>query len=267
MKRIYILILVLIGVCGSVMAADDAQRAAAAYNAGRYQDAVALYETMLKRDGSSAALYANLGNAYIKAGDYGKGMLAYERSLRLDPTNKMVRNNKAFVESRVQDNNKAEVKGRKISVTPDEKSFFSNIKSYITTSHSTNTWAVSSGVFFILFCGCVALYLFLDGVLIRKVGFFGGMATLALSLILLIFAFMTAGASTKNNEGVVTGFKVTLLADPIDGSKTVGFPLNRGTVMDVLNQETETGTGTKWLKVRLNSDYVGWIKAADFEVI
>src|SRR5215468_6877297 len=66
------------------------------YADGRYADAAAEYEHVLESGVASANLYFNLGNAYLKAGDVGRAVLAYERARRLAPGDPDVRANLAF---------------------------------------------------------------------------------------------------------------------------------------------------------------------------
>ena len=107
-------------------------KADSAYSAGEYSEAVRIYGDIAAKHGTSAALLVNLGNAYVKAGDLGRGRLAYERALLEDPSEKEARNNIAYIETRVSDNNHAEAKGSKVSVSPENASFFSAVKTYIT---------------------------------------------------------------------------------------------------------------------------------------
>ena len=56
-----------------------------AYVNGNYADAISVYEHLLKNAGESAELHYNLGNAYYKAGNVPKAILAYERASLLNP--------------------------------------------------------------------------------------------------------------------------------------------------------------------------------------
>jgi tetratricopeptide (TPR) repeat protein len=55
------------------------------YNAGRFREAMELYEGAVKSGQMNAALFYNLGNASFKAGDLGRAILNYERALVLEP--------------------------------------------------------------------------------------------------------------------------------------------------------------------------------------
>lgn len=238
-----------------------------AYEAGEFAKAAGIYEEIAKSQGVSAALYANMGNAYAKAGDYGHAFLCYERSLYLNPSDKEVRNNRAYILSKIEDGNKANAKGKKISVVADSPSFFSKVGDFIKHSHTSNTWAVWGGISFILLCGCIAVYFFRQEILLRKIGFFGGFGMAFLTVIFLWFAFASAKAVSTHDQGVVMGYKVTLLAEPFSSAKPSSIPLERGTKLDVIEIEKGKENNPEWYKVRLNSDIVGWIPANDFEVI
>ncbi len=66
------------------------------YADGRYADAAATYEQVLARGVASAGTYYNLGNAYLKMGDVGRAVLAYEHAARLAPGDPDLRANLAF---------------------------------------------------------------------------------------------------------------------------------------------------------------------------
>lgn len=248
-------------------AASPLDSASTAYEKGEYAKSAEIYEKVAREHGVSENLLLNMGNAYVRAGDYGKAMLCYERSLRLDPSNKEVRENVKYIQSKIEDNNRADAREKKVSVTPEDNSFFSNVKDFIVHRYTSNTWAVWSAVMFVLTCICVALYIFMQEVLLRKVGFFGAMITFGICLVTMIFSIMAAKNSKIKETGVITAYKVTLLSEPYTNAKTNGYPLNRGTRLDILDSDESEDSVSTWYKVRLNSDYIGWIKAGDFEPI
>ena len=100
-----------------------------------------------------------------------------------------------------------------------------------------------------------------------SLGFFGGIGAGALCVLTMIFAFSAASALENNDEGVVTAYKVNLLDSPDENGKKSKYPLMRGTLMKVLDVEIDEDGKVLWYKVRLNSDFVGWIRPTDFETI
>lgn len=267
MKKISIILAVISLIGFSMKGEERLDSASAAYMAGDYPTSIRIYSDIAKTVGVSAPLLANLGNAYVKSGDLGNGLLCFERSLRLDPSDKAVKGNIRYINSKVEDNNRADAKGKKVSVTPEDKGFLYNLRNYIVYRHTSDFWSSWAAALFILSCVCWAAYIFLSEVLIRKVGFFGGIICLGITLVLLVFSFWAAKGAQTSGSGVITGYKVTLLHEPYANAKASSNPLNRGTKLDILDEEN-TGEGKgKWYKVRLNSDYVGWIRSSDFEII
>lgn len=240
-------------------------KADSAYSKGEYAEAVEAFTAIAARQGVSSQLYYNLGNSYAKGGDYGKALVNYLRALRLDPSNKQAKANAAYIESKVLDSNHAALKGKKLSVDPDSPSFFSNVRSMIARDHLSDTWAAWAVVSFILFIVCLALYIFTRNVLARKIGFFGGLVLLGFSVVALAFAFMAA--SYRTDEGVLTGAKVKLMSEASSSSKENPVALTRGTRMTVLDSVPVGEGRARWYKVRLNSDFVGWVESSDFETI
>jgi tetratricopeptide (TPR) repeat protein len=99
------LLLLLIGVTGATIAQAAATeenptalffRANALYSAEQYAEASTLYENILEAGVESGAVQYNLGNAYFKAGDIGRAVLAYERAERLIPADPDLASNLAY---------------------------------------------------------------------------------------------------------------------------------------------------------------------------
>lgn len=235
------------------------------YKAGDYTAAVNAYEQVIDSLGTSADIYYNLGNAYARAGDYGKAMVAYLRSLRIDPSYKKSQDNARYIEAKVLETNRSELRGKKYALDQDDPSFFSTLRLFFARDHTSDTWAWWAAGAFLLFVTCAALYIFSRNVLARKIGFFGGFICLGISVITLIFSIMAA--SYKSEDGVIIAPKVQLLSEPSVSSKPVGVNLTRGTVMTVLDTFPADSESPKWYKIRLNSDFVGWIQASDFETV
>lgn len=249
------------------ISASSLEEAASAYNNGDYNKTIQIYDSIAKERGVSAPLLLNLGNAYVKAGDYGNAMLSYQQAYRIDPGNKEVKGNIAYLQSKVDDNNRAESKGKKVSVVPDDRPFFSDLKRYISFAHTSDTWALWAGVMFIITIGAAALYIFTSKVLLRKIGFFGGFTALGISVVTLIFALISASERGKLSEGVITTYKINLYSEPSEQSKAGVNALTRGTILEIIETDQSEGSTLKWYKVRLNSDYSGWISSKDFKPV
>ena len=238
-----------------------------AYNAGRYAEAIELYQAVMNKEGTSAASLFNLGNAYYQSGDLGNARLCYERARRLDPTSSEINNNLNYLASKVEDANRADLADKKIAVTQSEKSFFDTLHQYVALDLYTDSWARMAAIAFILLLVCVAFYLFGRSVPLRKVGFFGGGLMAMFATVFVIFAFTGAKAVERHDSGVVMAFKTPLLTEPQLDSKVATSPLHRGTKLQILAEEVGPDGDAAWFKVRLNDDIVGWIPGRDFAVI
>lgn len=252
----------------SAFANDGIAAADSAYAAKEYDKAITLYRSVMDEQGYSAPLLFNLGNAYYQISDYGRAMVCYLHARRLDPRNAEINSNINYLRSRVEDANKAEQKGKRLRVTVDDPSFFQSVHSALAKDVSSNVWAVWGAVCFILFIGCAAIYIFTRGVMFRKIGFFGGMILLLLSIMFVMFAFMGARAFNSRGDGVVTAFKTTLLTEPgKDSEGDKGGVLTKGTEVKIVSEETDAEGNVTWYKVRLNSDYIGWLQADQIEIV
>lgn len=261
------LLWLLLILCSSSFANAGIKEAETAYAKGDYSSAIAQYNGVIDSLGSSAPLLADLGNAYVKAGDYGRAMIAYQRALIIDPGNSLAGKNVKYLDYRVEENNRSELRGKKLSVEPDQPSFFQSIKDAVCRGVASNTWATWGAICFVAFVVCLAMYIFCPVVLAKKIGFFAGFILLGISILLVVFSFSAASAADSHDRGVVTAYKVNLLTHPSLSAKKNPCALTRGTMMRVLDTEKNQNGEIQWVKVRLNSDYVGWVSAADFEVI
>lgn len=248
-------------------AKTDVARADSAYAAGQYEEAVTLYSEAAQDSGVSSELLFNLGNAACRAGDYGKAVLAYSRAKRLDPSDKVIAENLAYVSNKVEDANRAELKGKKATVVADDVSFFRRLYLLVAAGHASNVWAIWGAVCFILAIGCAAVYIFIPGVTLRKIGFFGGFVFLGVSLLLVCFSFLAASYVNSDSQAVMTDYKSALLSRPDEGAKASSAPLTRGTLLEVLETESDSDGNPAWIHVRLNSDYSGWLRASQAEII
>ena len=141
---------------------DLADQANAAYQRDDFNSALSLYEQAAKEDGTSSLLYYNMGNTHYRLGNMGKAVLCYERALLLDPSNDDARTNLEFV------NDKLQLKIDRGS------SFVSDTIGGFVRSIASDTWAHLGIATFILLLVAVLVYIFAEAVILRKIGFFGG---------------------------------------------------------------------------------------------
>lgn len=240
-------------------AASTIEEADSAYMRDDFARAAQLFEQAAREDGTSSYLYYNLGNCYYRQGALGRAIVAYERALRLDPSNDEARANLEFVNSKITD------------VPGQRGMFIQNAARRIATAIGANTWAAIALTSFILLLGAVVLYIFASDVPLRKAGFFGGGALLIVCIAANVFASIATDYSTSGNEAVVT-VPASLLSTspraPKDRSEEAML-LHEGTKVEILDSLTtrSDSTATRWYDVRVDNDHRAWINAADVERI
>lgn len=261
-------LLIILGLISSSLIAHggEAMKADSAYYAKNYEEAAVLYSQIMENEGVSAGLLYNLGNTYYHLGKDGEAMVCYQRAKKLDPSNHKINDNLEFLTMKVTEANKGSLQGKTGNVEPESESFISGIYRLIAIEHSSNGWSIFAVMAFILFLGAMGLYMFTPNVLARKTGFFSGITFLGFTIIFLIFAHLGARHFNRQDEAVLLDFTTELLDQPVVGAKATSTPLHKGTKLQIL--ETKPGSdGTEWLKVRLNSENVGWVKKEGIEII
>lgn len=237
------------------------------YVNGKYSEAAEAYLAVEKIDGDSPGLLFNLANSYAQIGDMGRAILYYSRANRLAPTNKEIKNNLDYFTSKVEDSNRAELRGKKTSVVPDHATFFQSVNSFICAEFPQNMWAYIAAAAFIILLSLIAVYLFCSDVRLRKIGFFGGICSMFISIACIIFAFMSASYYDSGEKAVLMAYKTELLIEPSSDAKPSSNLLCQGTRFDIVAEDTDVEGRPTWYKVRLNSDIEGWIRASDVVII
>lgn len=251
MKYKILSLITLFTVALSALSNTTFERAAEAYNAQRYADAVQLYDSVEVTDGVSSQLYYNRGNAYYKMGKYAPAILNYERALLLDPSNADTRYNLELANTKITD---------KIEETG---TFFINVWSQAVRDWFTsNTWAVIGIVSFLLFVVAFSVYLFVDSsfVRIRKIGFFIALPLFVISVIANVCAFSQNDRRVNRNHAIVFAPEVSVKSSPSD-SGTQLFVLHSGTKVTLME------TVGEWVEVRISDGNRGWLPISAVEVI
>ena len=211
-----------------------------------------LYLQEAQQTGVSSALYCNIGDTYYRLKDNVHAVLYYERALLLDPSNSDARFNLEFVRGKMQ--------------LPDDAgdSWFSNWVDQTVSRLSSNAWAIIAIVTFLLLLAGVAAYLFLDNVLMRKIGFFGGAVTILANLA----AFHVYHKATSGNGAIVMPERVTLSTAPREprDKEEEAFSLLQGTRVEIIDSIADKSSG-KWLQVSTAGGHKAWLRAKDVEVI
>lgn len=256
MKQIIISILLAVMAVPLMAANANIDKANQAYKQELYNEALQLYLQEAKETGVSSALYCNIGDTYYRLKDNVHAVLYYERALVLDPSNSDARFNLDFVRGKMQ--------------LPDDAgdSWFSNWVDQTVSRLSSNAWAVIAIITFLLFLAGVAAYLFLDNVLMRKIGFFGGALLLVATILANLAAFHVYHKATSGNAAIIMPESVVLSTAPREArdKDEEAFSLQQGTRVEIVDSITGKDSG-KWLQVSTAGGHKAWLKANDIEVI
>lgn len=265
----YIVLAITVALCTNTDAAQNtvkaetaatlSAKADSAYNSKNYTEAADLYKTIIKEYGVSSDIYYNLGNTYFRMGKIAQSVLAYERALKIDPSNKDARINLDFVNTTLEDK------------PEDNSSILGKIHSEVIALMSPNAWAWTAFALFALIIGLIAIYLFLSNVRTRKVGFFGAMVLFIVLVYATIVAYQSAAAIDNNDIAIVTTPSANLTPAPsakTDKTDKI-VPVHEGTrlvIIDSVNAASNDGAQL-WYHVKVNNSTAAWIDASNVERI
>ncbi len=222
-----------------------------AYSEERYQDAIAVYEELIGKDGGSLELHYNLGNAYFRDNEIGKAILNYERALKFDPTDENAAFNLEFAQSRMKDK------------LPESDTFFLTewFTSFVGIFNIT-VWAVIGIATFVLMLTGIAVYIFSAGTA-RKLGLTTAIVSLFITVVANLSALSLYNIKTNDSYAIVIKEEVTLKSSP-DASGTDLIKVHEGRKVKVLDKSIG-----KWTEVEVDNGklIVGWVRSSSIESI
>lgn len=220
-----------------------------AYSKGNYQQAIIGYKELLK-GGESVEVYYNLGNAYYRSDNIPQALLAYERAALLDPSDKAVRFNLEFVNSKTID-----------KVGNANEMFFTVAYRFVVDMMSLDGWTGLSVVSFIAALLLVLAYLFGNVMWMRKTGFYGAALSLVLFVFSTLFAWQQHSRQVNRDGAIVTAPVVNVKKTPAD-SGSDAFVIHEGTRVTITDN-----TMRDWCGVKLNDGREGWMRKSQMELI
>ena len=247
--------------CGILPASalSTGQRGDSAYAEENFRQAVELYTAALKENGPDATLYYNLGNSHYRLGNTGYAIVNYERALNIDPSFDDARTNRDFVLSRID------------NLPEDDSTFLSNLHQSIIAWTTPSVWAWTAALLFLLLLVMAGMYIFGNGVMLRKTGFFGGIVVLALTIYVMTVAYSAASAHSDHSEAVVivpvTNLNTVPRTPKNSDDKIIPMPEGaRLRIIDSLATPSDR-LAPKWYDVKINNTSRAWVNAAHVERI
>ena len=219
------------------------------YQKGNYQQAIRDYEEILK-NGESAEIYFNLGNAYYRTDNITKAVLNYERARLLSPGDDDINFNLHFARSKTID-----------KITPESEMFFVTWYKSLVNFTSVDNWAKTGILCIVMALLLVLLYLFGPQLMLRKIGFFGGLAFFVIFLLSNLFAFQQKQALDNRTGAIIISPSVNIKKTPAKNSADQ-FVLHEGTRVDIIDKGM-----TDWRCIRVGDGREGWIETKAIEEI
>ena len=219
------------------------------YQKGNYQQAIRDYEEILK-NGESAEIYFNLGNAYYRTDNIIKAVLNYERARLLSPGDDDINFNLQFARSKTID-----------KITPESEMFFVTWYKSLVNFTSVDNWAKTGILCIVMALLLVLLYLFGPQLMLRKIGFFGGLAFFVIFLLSNLFAFQQKQALDNRTGAIIISPSVNIKKTPAKNSADQ-FVLHEGTRVDIIDKGM-----TDWRCIRVGDGREGWIETKAIEEI
>ena len=220
-----------------------------AYVNGNYQEAIKGYEALLKQ-GVSAEIYYNLGNAYYRTENITRAVLNYERALLLSPGDGDIRFNLQIARSKTID-----------KIVPESEMFFVTWYRSLVNLMSVDGWGRTALISLALVIVLFLVYLFSARVWMQKVGFFGGAVLLLLFVLSNFFAWQQRQQLLYRQGAIVVAPSVTVKSSPAQNGTDL-FILHEGTKVVITD-----GSMKKWREIRLADGKKGWIESKKIELI
>ena len=216
----------------------------AAYEAGDFGQAIALYRQMREMGVDNGHLHYNLGNAYLRAGQLGRSIASYRRSLRLLPRDEDAQANLAFARRSARD-----------EIAPPEAPVL------LRTLLFWHYGLAPDEIFRSTILVGLAFWIVLAGRLYRPAS-----EVLRWSAICLLVVGLGLGGSLAAHAAfdrviaVVLPQEIDLHAAAGEGS-VVRFRLHAGTEVRVIEQRPE------WIRIELPDGQRGWSRREYLEIV
>lgn len=226
------------------------QQANQAFEQKKYEQAITLYEQLLREEYRSSALLYNLGMACLEKNQLSKSVLYLERALLISPGDEDIQHNLRII--------KAQYLEDQLDVIPE--SFLLRWWKNTYQLTSSGTWTILSVIFVWLAMAGLSIWRIGRSRNFRKWGFFAGMALLLLSLLFGNLAYSRYSYEYNNGRGVVMPVETAFRVAPDVESEMVAT-LHAGTTCRVISELNS------WYKVRLSDGQIGWMQKKDISLI
>ncbi|MFH1319468.1 MAG: tetratricopeptide repeat protein [Bacteroidota bacterium] len=219
------------------------------YSQGNYQEAIGLYEHVLKEDYEAPQLYYNLGNSFFKTNNIPAAILNYERAKRLSPNDEDILFNLKLANLKTVD---------KTETIPPL--FFKIWWNDLANMFSGDRWAIYTITSLWLCIILICAFVISKKTALKKLSF--GLSIIFLILTILSFtnAYQRYRNANSQDEAIVFSVSVIVKSSP-DENGTDLFLLHEGTKVMIMDEIGE------WNKIMLSDGSVGWLRKETVEII
>ena len=204
------------------------------FETGDYAAAIAGYEELLTNGQASAAIWFNLGNAYFKDGQFGRGIHCFKQAQRLAPRDADIRANLQFA--------RKEVAGAFAPEIATWQSFFRYL--------SPREWAWLTAIAGAVLFGLLAVREHLRGS--RLIFVWPLRLAVAFALVCGIACPWAHAIWEDHGAAVVVVEKLDVRYGPLEDSKPA-YQLKDGEEVRVVGEKDD------WRQIRNTSGQVGWV--------
>lgn len=220
------------------------------YQNGKYQQAIAEYENIIREDKQqSAELYYNLGNCYYKLNKVAPSIYNYEKALVLKPGDPQTLNNLKFAKKLTID---------EIKEVP--KVGFAKLIQNFTGIFDYNTWAkISVAISFVFLLSFIGYYF--SQLTVSKRIYFIGMFILLVVLLLSVAAGMSEKDHFDNDRPAIVFAEI---------SEVRSEPQKAGSAIILLHEGAKvyvTETLGQWKKIELTDGTEGWVDGSTIKEV
>lgn len=247
MKKLIFLLFFLVGFSGLGQSSTFFEKANEAYAAGEYQEAIDLYNEILERGETSAAVHYNLANAHYKLDHIAPSIYHYEKALQLKPGDEDIRNNLSFAKNMAID-----------AIDEGAEQGFSRLFSTSTAAFSASGWGWAGIVCMVIFTAFFLAYYFSRRTMIKRILFISSMFFLLLAVSSVVIGALKIQMLQEDSFAIVFAEEVEVKNEPnLRGAEV--FTLHEGAKVELIEDFQD------WVEIQLPNGSSGWIPKSEIK--
>jgi len=215
----------------------------------QYEDAIGVYQNIVKKGVQSDVLYYNLANSYYKNKEYAYAILYFEKSLKLNPHNQEAKTNLGLSRSKNED-----------KIEPVSEILLVKFWRKLVNLFSPNQWAILSLVLFWLVFVSLIILLISKNIKTKKLSVFFSFVFVVASVLFAIMGYARSSPIRNTNSAIIISASTSLFASPDKNSSTT-LSIHSGTKIFI---EDQIGN---WYKIKTEDKRGGWIEKSSFAKI